>query len=109
MCSQTNLAAAYPYQPETVYQIINRAVFNKDIATGSASSANYSSSGPTSSDDIKLQLPTPPGVECYLGAVGYSCTVDQYKAILNGTAEIVDWNVVKPAGGGGPILGVGLF
>ena len=103
--NQVSLAAAY--QPETVFQIFNRAMLNKDVATGkiptAGSSNDYSTHGPSSSDQIKNNLPPSPPANCYLYDIGNTCTVDQLTAILKGTAEIVDFRVVKPAGGGGPI------
>lgn len=103
---------AYPYQPETIYQIFNRAIFNTDIATGTVSTSgtanNYSTSGPSSSESIKEKLPSPPPPSCYLWGMVATCTSDQLAAVEAGTAEIVDFTVVKPAGGGLPLMALSL-
>lgn len=84
-------------------------LFNKDVATGKSSTAgslnDYSTKGPASSWHIKNKLPPSPPPNCYLYNIGSTCTNDQLAAILDGTAEIVDFRVIKPAGGGGPIVG----
>jgi hypothetical protein len=96
------------YQPETVYRIFNRAIFNTDVATGkvptSGSFNNYTSVGPLSSFGVKNVLPPSLPVDCNLWAVAPTCTMDQLYALGNGTAEINEGGkIVKPAGGGGPI------
>jgi hypothetical protein len=96
------------YQPETVYRIFNRAIFNTDVATGkvptSGSFNNYTSVGPLSSFGIKNVLPPSAPVDCNLWAVAPTCTMDQLYALGNGTAEINEGGkIVKPVGGGGPI------
>lgn len=54
------------YQPETVYRIFERAMFDRDVATGRKSSVGYQSTGPTSSFDIKNVLPPAPST-CMVG------------------------------------------
>ena len=82
-------------------------MFNKDVATGKLPTSgpfnNYTTQGPSSSLHIKNKLPPVPPPACYLYNVLGSCTLDQYEALVNGTAEIVDFSIVKPAGGGGPL------
>jgi carboxypeptidase D len=83
-------------------------MFNTDVATGkvpaSGSHNNYSASGSSSSWHMKNKLPEIPPINCNLWVVPSTCTVDQLKALANGTAEIDEgFRVVKPAGGGGPI------
>lgn len=82
-------------------------MFDHDVATGRVSTAGaengYSTHGPSSSYVFKNKLPLPPPVNCALEAVLSTCTLDQYYALGNGTAEITDLRVVKPASGGGPI------
>jgi len=124
------LFAVSVYQPETSFRIFNRVMLNRDVATGklptSGLNSNYTSHGPSSSFQIKVssiythvarwpchanilqnKLPRPPlpTVECYLYNVAPSCTEDQYAALLNGTADIVDFTVVKPVGGDGALGG----
>lgn len=89
-------------------QIFNRAMFNVDIATGklptSGASNNYTTTGPLSSFSIKNKLPPSPPVDCNIWNLAPTCTLNQYYALGNGTAEIdAGGNVVKPAGGGGLI------
>ena len=50
------------YQPETVYRIFMRSMFDRDIATGTKSilGTKYSSTGPPSSFRIKNVLPPAP-------------------------------------------------
>lgn len=99
---------AAPYQPETVFQIFNRSTFNKDVATGEMYTSGffngYSTSGPSSAYAFKTKLPPPPSVDCYLWSIGSTCTQDQLSALEQDKAEIVDYRIVKPAGGGGPIF-----
>ncbi|TKA76423.1 hypothetical protein B0A55_05196 [Friedmanniomyces simplex] len=53
--------AAAAYQPETVYRIFQRALFNKDIATGAMSTldGSYTSTGPSDTWAIKNEPPSP--------------------------------------------------
>jgi hypothetical protein len=91
------------YRPETVFHLFNRAIFSHDLATGKqnncGTSNNCTTSGPTSSFGIKNVLPEPPPFDCNLYNVLGTCTIEQYDALKNGTAKIVDYSVVKPAGG----------
>lgn len=82
-----------------MFQLFNRATFGKDLATGKKSSDGYSSVGPLDSFSIRHKLPPPPPVVCNLYAVFGSCTLQQYEALVKRIAKIVDWIVVKPAGG----------
>lgn len=93
-------STAYAYQPETVFQLFNRFIFSKDVATGTQTvSSNYSTSGPSSSFGVKDKLPPPPPFNCNLYNVIGSCTIQQYEALQNGTAKVVDFNIVRPARG----------
>ena len=95
--------AAQFYQPETVFQLVNRAIFGKDLATGTQSRDGYSSVGAADTFSVKDELPESMAPVCYLYSVQGTCTMDQYKALLKGDAKIVDYLVVEPAAGGGPI------
>ena len=89
-------------QPETTLKIINRAIFNRDVATGSRLiRSNYTTSGPGDSWSWRNTMPPSPPPVCYIYNVGVSCTNAQYEAILNGTAVIKDWVVVEPDGSDG--------
>ncbi|KAK4503885.1 hypothetical protein PRZ48_004800 [Zasmidium cellare] len=92
------------YQPRTAWEIFNRVLTNKDISTGKVpiggSNNTYSTKGPKDAFWKKNKLPSPlPPVNCNLYSVATSCTIEQYTALLNGTAEIEDFNVVRPVGG----------
>ncbi|KZF22817.1 putative carboxypeptidase S1 [Xylona heveae TC161] len=83
------------YQPETAYNIFHRAMFNKDIASGNLSSlGNYSTHGPSSTWQIKNEVPPSPDPICYTLALEYTCTEDQIASVLNGTALIHDWVLI---------------
>lgn len=104
-------APAQAYQPETVFRLFNRAVFSQDLATGKqtncGTSNNCATSGPSSSFHIKNKLPPPPPFNCNLLSVGGTCTIEQYLALQNNTAVIVDYTVVKPVGvTPGKLLGI---
>ncbi|KAJ9145532.1 Carboxypeptidase S1 A [Pleurostoma richardsiae] len=89
------------YQPETVYQIFKRAIFGRDIATGKVeigAGGKYSSSGPSSSSDVKNVLPPSPDSVCYLYQAPLTCTEEQLEALANGSAVVKNYIVVWPAG-----------
>lgn len=100
---------AAAYQPRTVFEIFNRAMFDKDIATGTSPTNDerndYASTGPLSSFGIRNKMPEPPPVNCHLYNVPLSCTTEQQEALANGTAVIQDFNVIKPDGGSAGVLG----
>lgn len=92
---------AAAYQPETVVTVFNRAIAGRDVATGTISTGDtkYSSQGLSDSFVIKNSLPPPPAFRCNIWAVAGTCTIEQYKALANGSAKVVDYIVVEPAGG----------
>lgn len=93
--------AVAAYQTETVYQIFNRAIFGRDIATGDiviGAEGNYSSVGPASSFSVKNELPLSPGSICYLYEAPLTCTEEQGEALMNGTAVVENFIVIKPPG-----------
>jgi hypothetical protein len=74
-----------------------RALTNKDIATGRVSTTDnkdYSTTGPSSTWQIKNEVPDSPVPTCYVRAFASSCTPEQQKAVLNGTALVKDWVVI---------------
>lgn len=88
------------FQPQTTQEIFNRAIFDKDIATGlvstSGDDSSYSSTGLASSFGIRDVLPAmPPGL-CQIWQASGTCSATQLAAIENGTAGIVDYVVVEP-------------
>jgi hypothetical protein len=86
------------YQPETAYRIFTRALFNKDIATGTEStysgSSAYKSSGPADTWNIKDDLIEQPLQFCYVLDPLSTCNEDQINMVLNGTALIDHYIVV---------------
>jgi hypothetical protein len=95
------------YQPETAYRIFNRAMFHKDIATGDiaiSESANYSTTGPSSSFQIKNAMPDNPPNICYTYMATTTCTTAQLARLQNGTAVVEDFVVVGYEDGSGVVL-----
>lgn len=89
------------YQPETAYEIFNRALFNRDIATGridTACNSSYSTQGPASTWQIKNKVPMSPEPQCYILSLESTCTSDQINSVVNNTAIIKDWIVVGEKG-----------
>lgn len=87
------------YQPETAYRIFNRALFNKDIATGrvdTASNSGYSTEGPADTFDIKNEVPEQYEWFCYVLSPG-TCTSEQVAALRDGSAVIEDYIMVDPS------------
>ncbi|GAT30501.1 carboxypeptidase S1 [Aspergillus luchuensis] len=86
------------YQPETAYEIFNRAQFNWDIATGGVSlveNQDYGTEGPSSTWHIKNEVPESPEPTCYLLAMDSTCTDEQKERVLSGEAVVKDWVVVE--------------
>ncbi|KXX77997.1 Carboxypeptidase S1 A [Madurella mycetomatis] len=86
------------YQPETAYRIFNRAMFNKDVATGNIPtdrhSCDYSTQGPDDISNVMNDMPAPPLQECYLWAIFLTCTADQTEMLRNGTAIVKDYIMI---------------
>ncbi|OKL57635.1 hypothetical protein UA08_07173 [Talaromyces atroroseus] len=88
------------YQPETMFKIFSRIMNSKDIATGKVpldEVRDYSTSGPSSTLEIKDLLPVPPSIVCYTIDMSSTCTEEQTAALLNGTAIVEDYVVVWPS------------
>ncbi|KAI8630805.1 carboxypeptidase S1 [Xylariaceae sp. FL1651] len=87
------------YQPETAYQMFNRALFNRDIATGTVDTAanpDYATNGTADTWAIKNEDPADPVHYCYLYDIEDTCTDEQTESIKNGTAVIVN-GILKDA------------
>jgi carboxypeptidase D len=84
------------YQPETTYQIFNRVMFDKDVATGQKSTARggYSTNGPDNVFDITNAIPSHPVSECYLWDIFQTCTELQTDLLRNGTAILEDFIMI---------------
>ncbi|KAF2734906.1 alpha/beta-hydrolase [Polyplosphaeria fusca] len=86
-------------QPETVYQIFNRAMFSNDVATGqkdTSEGTRFQTSGPGDAWGWKNAMPPMPETECSLWDA-VSCSEAQLAALGNGTATVENWIVVDPA------------
>ncbi|KAL4883328.1 Alpha/Beta hydrolase protein [Aspergillus karnatakaensis] len=86
------------YQPETAYEIFQRAMFNKDIATGKISTAKngtYSTTGPSSTFNLTNTVPDSPAPTCYILSLGAYCTEEQIASVADGTALIKDYILVN--------------
>lgn len=84
------------YQPETAFKIFQRALFNKDIATGKISTvekSDYATTGPKDVYNITNEPVTLPGSQCYV-LDRDQCTADQWESVVNGTALVRNWIVV---------------
>ena len=71
----------------------------KDVATGIVeitTEGEYATEGPSSSWQIKNEVPPSPPVLCQLWAVGASCTEGQMEALEDGTAVVEGLVVVEP-------------
>lgn len=91
---------AAAYQPETVFRIFDRAIFNHDIATGRADTSgncSYTTQGPLSAFGWKNTLPPSPPPACYLYSIAPSCTPNQYEALANGSAVVKNGFILSPS------------
>lgn len=80
------------YQPETAYQIFQRAMFGKDIATGNTALTNtYATQGKSSTFDIKNEAPPMPQPTCYVLSLASTCTNEQANSVLNGQGEVKNY------------------
>ncbi|KAG9826520.1 UDP-glucoronosyl and UDP-glucosyl transferase, partial [Aureobasidium melanogenum] len=90
------------YQPETTYQIFNRVMFNRDVATGQISTApasnssTYATSGNSSAlvsigAPIEFESSVP---SCYFWDIMETCTPAQAQVFANGSAITEDFILV---------------
>ncbi|KAK1993374.1 serine carboxypeptidase [Colletotrichum falcatum] len=96
------------YQPETAYRIFNRALFNRDIATGGVDTARnhtYSTRGPPDTFGIRNELPPQYDDFCYVLDTS-TCSAEQVAALRDGTAVVENYIMVEPASERGAALGV---
>ncbi|EEU39939.1 uncharacterized protein NECHADRAFT_39178 [Fusarium vanettenii 77-13-4] len=88
------------YQPETMYNLFERAMFGRDVATGKinlAQNGNHSTTGPKSVADVRNNVTEVLENMCFV-RLPESCTDEQLAALANGTAVVKDWIVVEPQG-----------
>ncbi|KEY72796.1 hypothetical protein S7711_04390 [Stachybotrys chartarum IBT 7711] len=86
------------YQPESAYRIFNRALFNRDIATGRINTAintTYHTEGPEDTFHITSEIPPQYDDFCYILDPS-SCTAEQIAALRDGTAVIENNIIVDP-------------
>jgi carboxypeptidase D len=74
-------------------------MFDKDIATGTTTTANpagseYSTSGPDNVFNVTNVVPSHPVSECYLWAIFLTCTQVQTEMLRNGTAILQDYIMI---------------
>lgn len=79
------------YQPETAWQIFQRALSGLDIATGAnAVTAGYSTQGPADTWNVQMKAPAAHPSECYVLNLA-TCTNQQVDAIINGSVPVNDY------------------
>jgi carboxypeptidase D len=85
------------YQPETAWQIFQRALFNRDIATGTEQLCDETrTSGPSDTFNITNVAPPFPDPTCYILSPG-TCDQDTYASVQNGTALVENYVVQEQA------------
>lgn len=85
------------YQPETAYEILRRALFNLDIATGQEDTAKNDSFATIELPDTWSIKDTPHETKehiCYSLASSSSCTDEQLQSIIDGSALISKYILV---------------
>ncbi|KAK1518679.1 serine carboxypeptidase [Colletotrichum costaricense] len=96
------------YQPESAYQIFNRALFNKDIATGlvdTATNLTYATEGPSDTFGVKNEIPPQYEDFCYVLDPS-TCSDQQVEALRNGTGIIKNYIMIEPASQQGVAIGL---
>jgi hypothetical protein len=96
------ISAVSYYQPETTYQIFNRVVFNRDVATGQISTISTSNSSiyaTTGNSSALISIGAPIKYEsdapsCYLWDIMETCTPAQTQLFRNGSAITEDFILV---------------
>lgn len=87
------------FQPQTAFEIFQRVMFDRDVATGeinTAAGSSYSTIGPSSSFYAVKQVPPPePEPVCYLLSLPVSCTEEQQASVVNDTAVFKDYLLVE--------------
>ncbi|KAJ6785314.1 hypothetical protein PWT90_04607 [Aphanocladium album] len=89
------------YQPQTAYEIFQRSMFGKDVATGdeNAKEGSLGTQGPLDVWSVKNSVPAEtPENECYTYIPTETCTEEQLMALADGTAVVRDFVVTEPKG-----------
>ncbi|KAI4140362.1 MAG: hypothetical protein L6R39_005830, partial [Caloplaca ligustica] len=85
------------YQPATSYAIFNRAIFGQDIATGAVDvtgdgNAGYQTEGARDAASVRQTPPVDPYPhECYVLALGATCTDEEVESLENGSAVVENY------------------
>ncbi|OCT51282.1 Carboxypeptidase S1 B [Cladophialophora carrionii] len=85
------------YQPETAYEIFRRALFNRDIATGTAdtaSNASYATEGMADTWAVKHVAPRSDPPVCYAYNPSATCEEAELDALADGSALVRDYIVI---------------
>ncbi|KAK1574423.1 serine carboxypeptidase [Colletotrichum navitas] len=96
------------YQPESAYRVFNRALSNRDIATGSVDTARnqtYSTQGPADTFGIRSEAPPQYEDFCYVLDTS-TCSPEQVAALRAGTAVIENYIMIEPASERGAAPGI---
>lgn len=96
------LVAVSYYQPETTYQIFNRVIFDRDVATGqfpTASASNSSTYATSGNSSALISIGAPIVYEssvpsCYFWDILETCTPAQAMLFANGSAITEDFILV---------------
>ena len=90
------------FQPETVSQIFDRVMFDKDVATGNISimnpgnaTGNYSTTGLRNAFGVKNKLTEIKEHECYVLDAVNTCDEEEKSSLANGTAIVKDWILTR--------------
>lgn len=83
------------YQPETAFQIFDRVMFNKDVATGKEDTTReYSTTGSSSAFTPSEYHFESEEADCYLWDILETCTQDQKAILRSGKAIVKDFVLV---------------
>ena len=88
-------------QPETVYRVFRRALFDRDVATGeqtvTVGDQDYQITRPAAVRNVTQVLPPMPPLDCDLCVVEATCSENQQAALAAGAADFVNCRVISPA------------
>lgn len=85
------------YQPEASYEIFQRIMFDRDIATGkinTAKNGSYSTTGSPTTFQVQHKPPPEPAPTCYILSLHNTCTEDHIWGLVNDTVEVRDYIVI---------------
>ncbi|KAI3326231.1 alpha/beta-hydrolase [Xylariaceae sp. AK1471] len=91
------------YDRETAYRVFERTISGQDVATGKIpiiGVSEYTTEGLSSIRHIKNEPPEPVESRCYVlfAPLSKTCTQEQIKALLDGTAIVENYIVISPPG-----------